>query len=107
MKCVLQLHRQHNVKIDKFVLDDDVATKAYLKHLYHALVSAGRMEEKDWPKTASNKRKDDKGKLPLSHPNIIFLADINHRVRTFGKAFWKLKATGKRIRTAPESIASA
>ena len=32
----------------------------------------------------------------MSHPPITFLADINHRVRTFGNALWKLKAMGKR-----------
>ena len=96
MECVMKLHREHNVKVEKFILDDDATTKAYLKHSYRDLIDAGQMEEKDWPRTSSNRRKDDKGKLPLSHPEITFLANINHRVRTFGNALWRLKATGKR-----------
>jgi hypothetical protein len=45
------------------------------------------------PKTA---KRDDKGRLPRNHPVIVFLADLCHRVRTFGKYLWRLKNGGKK-----------
>jgi hypothetical protein len=45
------------------------------------------------PKTA---KRDDKGRLPRNHPVILFLADLCHRVRTFGKYLWCLKNGGKK-----------
>ena len=68
MKCLLELHHDHKVKIKIFVTDDDATTKAYMRHSYSELIEAGEMEAQDWPRTASSRKKDDKGKLPLTHP---------------------------------------
>jgi hypothetical protein len=97
MECVLKLHNEFNICVRKFVLDDDSTTRAYIKHSYQALIDAGRMNVADWPRSKDGKRKKtDSGRLPLTHTLIEFIADINHRVRTFGGYLWKLEKNGKK-----------
>ena len=97
MECVLQLHNKYDICVEQFVLDDDATTRAYLKHSYQELIDAGRMEPADWPRDKHKRKLDDKGKLPLSHSVIQFVADINHRVRTWGGYLWRLKKKGKKL----------
>jgi hypothetical protein len=73
--------------------------KAALSHSFadlDALLKAHPTTKKGVPKTA---KRDDKGRLPKNHPVITFLADLCHRVRTFGKYLWNLKQGGKRKST--------
>jgi hypothetical protein len=51
MECALKLHNNYNICIQKFVLDDDSTTRAYIKHSYQALIDAGQMDPADWPRT--------------------------------------------------------
>ena len=96
LNCILKLHNGHNIKIRKFVIDNDATTKAICKHSYRELIRAGRMERADWPRSASGiTEKKDQGKLPLTHPPILFVADLNHKVRSFGKALWNLASSGR------------
>jgi hypothetical protein len=51
------------------------------------------------PNTTDQPKKsirDDKGKLGRDHPAIKFLADLCHRVPSFGKFLWALLKTGKK-----------
>ena len=77
--CVLKLHNNYNIVVRRFVIDNDATTKAICKHSFKELIAAGRMKREEWPKSASRlTEKKDQGKLPLSHPPITFVADINH-----------------------------
>jgi hypothetical protein len=71
-------------------------TKAYLQHTF-ADLDANQLpcltNKKGVPKTY---KENDKGKLPMNHSPINFLADLCHRVRTFGKYLWALKKGGKK-----------
>ena len=62
-------------------MDDDTATKRLLRQKY-----IEQQEEANkkgmifvWP-IINDKADKDTGMLPLSHPNPVFLADINHRL---------------------------
>ena len=107
MECVLKLHTEHNICVCKFVLDDDSTTRAYLRHSFQESIDSGLMKLADWPRTADGKsKKKDNGKLPLTHSVIEFIADINHRVRTFGGHLWKLKKLGKKNETEQRRLSA-
>jgi hypothetical protein len=44
----------------------------------------------DWPRNKNGKKKEDRGELPALHPIIVFIADCNHQVRTYVKAYFLL-----------------
>jgi hypothetical protein len=81
---VIRLNNQ-SVFLRTYVTYDDSSTKAILRHLWQELIDAGKMTKDDWPRTAGGRKKKDNGQLPLSHPKIEFLADKNHRIRTYSK----------------------
>jgi hypothetical protein len=98
LECVNQVWTSDETRafIEVICIDDDASTKAYLSHSFadlDALLKAHPTTKKGVPKTA---KRDDKGRLPKNHPVITFLADLCHRVRTFGKYLWNLKQGGKR-----------
>jgi hypothetical protein len=98
LDCLLSVwtHSEICAFIDIVCIDDDATTKAYLTHRFEDLDALGLprpTNTKGEPKTA---KADNKGQLPRNHPIIIFLADLCHRVRTFGKYLWKLKGQGKK-----------
>jgi hypothetical protein len=66
------------------VLDDDASTRALLTHCLKEL--ADFVLGFEWPKDSAGKRiTKDVGKPPVDHPVIVFLADLMHRIRCFGK----------------------
>ncbi len=71
-------------------MDDDSSTKSILRHSWRDLVESGILDMLDWPRTLSGTKKKDTGQLPLLHPILDFLADTNHRVRTYAKYFFLL-----------------
>jgi hypothetical protein len=82
--------------IDVICIDDDASTRAYLSHCFadlDALLLPRPTTKAGVRKTA---KRDDKGRLPRNHPAITFLADLCHRVRTFGKYLWRLLNEGKK-----------
>ena len=93
--CVLDLWKDTKLVVDRFVIDDDATTKSYVRHSYKELVSDGRMDRKDWPRTEGGNEKKDTGRLPLDHPPVEFCADLNHRIRQFGGALWALARAKK------------
>jgi hypothetical protein len=98
LDCVKKVwsHEEILVFIEIICLDDDATTKAYLAHCFADLDLKGLprpTNKKGEPKTSS---RDNKGKLWTDHPVIAFLADLSHRVRTFGKYIYALKNVGKK-----------
>ncbi len=71
-------------------MDDDASTKTILKHAYQTLLDAGLFDMVDWPRSKNGKKKMDRGELPALHPIIAFIANCNHRVRTYSKAYFLL-----------------
>jgi hypothetical protein len=86
IRSVTRLFDTLGVYIRTYVMDDDSSTKAILRHSY----KARGLGKADWPRTPSGYKKQDTGQLPLAHPEIQFLADKNHRVRTFATHFFNL-----------------
>ncbi len=98
LECVSKVwtHREIKAFIDLICIDDDASTKAYLSHKFADLDAknlARPIDTKGQPKRA---KRDDKGRLVREHPPIQFLADLCHRVRTFGKYLYALKKVGKK-----------
>jgi hypothetical protein len=94
IRNVIRLNNQ-SVFLKTYVMDDDSSTKAILRHSWQELIDAGKMTKDDWPRTPAGRKKKDNGQLPLSHPKIEFLADKNHRVRTYAKYFFDLSQKRK------------
>jgi hypothetical protein len=82
--------------IDVICIDDDATTKAYLTHCFADLDEMMRPHPTTKAGVPKTSKRDDKGRLPKNHPVIKFLADLCHRVRTFGKYLWRLKNGGKK-----------
>jgi hypothetical protein len=90
LRNVLHLFNSLDVYVREYVMDDDASTKTILKHAYKTLVDAGLFDMGDWPRNKNGKKKEDRGELPVLHPTIAFIADCNHRVRTYAKAYFLL-----------------
>jgi hypothetical protein len=93
LECVNRVWSQSEMRafIEIICIDDDASTRAYLSHSFadlYELLLPRPTTKGGVPKTA---KRDDKGRLPRNHPVIVFLADLCHRVRTFGKHLWRLK----------------
>jgi hypothetical protein len=75
---------QVQVYVKEMVLDDDASTRALLTHCLKEL--ADFVLGFEWPKDSAGKRiTKDVGKPPVDHPVIVFLVDLMHRIRCFGK----------------------
>jgi hypothetical protein len=83
--------------INIICINDNASTKvSYLSHSFAKLddlLMLRPTRKAGVPKTA---KRDDKGGLAKNHPPITFLADLCHRVRTFGKYLRALKKGGKK-----------
>jgi hypothetical protein len=97
LRNVRLLYEAHDVFIETFVMDDDSSTKSILRHSWSELIHRGVLDKLDWPKTPSNRKKDDHGRLPFLHPILDFLADQNHRVQTYASYFFKLSKLSRKI----------
>jgi hypothetical protein len=98
MDCLNKVwtHAQVRAFIACICIDDDATTKAHLQHSFEDLAEKGLPRpttKKGKPKTGE---KNNKGRLPKDHPVLDFLADLSHRVRTYGKYLWVLKNQGKK-----------
>jgi hypothetical protein len=58
----------------------------------------------EWPVDANGKKCQNKdiGQLPFDHPIIIFLADLTHRIRCFGKYILVWQIPSKKYLLAPQ-----
>jgi hypothetical protein len=79
-------HELVQAYVKEMVIDDDASTRALLSHCLSEL--AEFVAGYQWPVDSNGKKvpkAKDIGKLPFDHPIIIFLADLMHRIRCFGK----------------------
>jgi hypothetical protein len=90
LRNVMGLFGTNNVYVREYVMDDDASTKTILKHSYKTLIDAGLFDMSDWPRYKDGKKKEDRGELTALHPSIAFIADCNHRVRSYAKAYFLL-----------------
>jgi hypothetical protein len=84
--------------VNEMVLDDDASTRALLSHSLREL--AQKCSDFVWPVDANGKKvpkTKDVGKLPFNHPIILFLADLTHRIRCFGKYTFGLANSPQKI----------
>jgi hypothetical protein len=87
-KIISRICEHGDCFVSEYVGDDDSSTKKVIRHSYADLLREGKLDE--WPRyegaeTKKGPKKPDTGLLPISHPEIIFLADRNHRIRQIAK----------------------
>jgi hypothetical protein len=86
--------------VQNMVLDDDASTRALLSHSLREL--AENISNFEWPVDEKGKKvpkTKDIGRLPIDHPHIIFLADLIHRIRCFGKYIFGLANSPQKTST--------
>jgi hypothetical protein len=80
--------------VSEYVGDDNSSTKKVMQHSYADMLHVGKMDE--WPQYASKDekkkgaKKPDNGLLPITHSEITWLADKNHRIRQVAKKIFGL-----------------
>jgi hypothetical protein len=79
-----------SVFVATYVMDDASLTKSILKYWLLAKIENGNMLDDDWPLTEAGVRMRDTGLLPINQPEINFLGDKNHQVRTYAQYYFKL-----------------
>jgi hypothetical protein len=77
------------------VMDDDSSTENILKWNYVDAFDAKLIDM--IPTTPAGNKKVDNGKLPLTHPPILRLADHNHRNRCMAGKFYNLARAAKKV----------
>jgi hypothetical protein len=92
-KIITRICERGDCFVEEFVGDDDSSTKKVMRHSYADLLREGKLSE--WPRYegAQGKigpKKPDTGLLPISHPEISWLANRNHRIRQIAKKFFFL-----------------
>jgi hypothetical protein len=85
--------------VGEFVGDDNSCTKKVMRHSYADLLREGKLN--DWPRYEgaegkTGPKKAGTGLLPISHPEITWLADRNRRIRQIAKQFFFLCRKKKR-----------
>jgi hypothetical protein len=88
LEMVKEIFDNENIQafVSEMVLDDDASTRALLSHCLSELLQ--KVKDYEWPLDSNGKKipkTKDVGKLPFDHPIILFLADLTHRIRCFGK----------------------
>jgi hypothetical protein len=87
-KIITRICEHGDCFVSEYVGDDDSSTKKVMKHSYANLSQDGKLNE--WPRyegteTKKGPKKSDTGLLPISHPEITWLADRNHRIFQIAK----------------------
>jgi hypothetical protein len=82
-KIITRIGERGDCFVGEFVGDDDSSTKKIMRHSYADLWREGKLI--DWPRYEgaqgkTGQSKTDTGLLPISHPEITWLADRNHRI---------------------------
>jgi hypothetical protein len=97
LDCVNQIWSHDGIEafVRLICIDDDASTKAYLQHSFFDLDSKNMLRPKNKKGEPKTGKKNNKGKLGKDHLVIQFLADLSHRVRTFAKYLYALKALSK------------
>jgi hypothetical protein len=99
LKSCLHLHLNRNVVWEIMVMDDDSSTQNLLRWNFAEAIDKQMMTEV--PLTKGGNKREDKGQLPLSHPEITRLADHNHRNRCMAGKCYNLAYAKKAKVSAP------
>jgi hypothetical protein len=94
LKSCIHLHSTAQVVYEIIVMDDDSSTENILKWNFVEAFEADMIPS--IPKTPAGNKKVDNGKLPLTHPPILRLADHNHRNRCMAGKFYNLARAAKK-----------
>jgi hypothetical protein len=87
--------------VSEYVGEDGSSMKKVMQHSYADMLRVGKIVE--WPRYASKDekkkevKKPDNGLLPITHPEITWLADKNHRIRQVAKKIFGLCSKKKEI----------
>jgi hypothetical protein len=80
--------------VSEYIGYDNLSTKKVMQHSYADMLRDGNIVE--WPRYASKDekkkgaKKPDNGLLPITHPEITWLANKNHRIRQVAKKIFGL-----------------
>jgi hypothetical protein len=85
-----RMFETYEVFIEEYVSDDDSSCRKILTHSFWDLIFEGWLTEALWPRTKSGRKKPNSGLLPVDHPQIVFLVDKGHRVRSFARKHFAL-----------------
>jgi hypothetical protein len=77
------LQKEDKCYVARMVTDDNATVCKVLTHSFQELLDTGRATAEDWPRSANNRKKPDKGLLNVRHLKIKFYADKGHRVRGY------------------------
>jgi hypothetical protein len=94
LKSCIHLHSTAQVVYEIIVMDDDSSTENILKWNFVEAFEADMIPS--IPKTPAGNKKVDNGKLPLTHPPILRLANHNHRNRCMAGKFYNLARAAKK-----------
>ena len=99
VELLVMVHKQ-GTPVARLVGDDDSSFRANIRHSYKERMQSETdpFTAKDWPRNEKSKRKhDDKGKLPLTTPEVKeALADPSHRTKCFAKPLFLLAVKPKK-----------
>jgi hypothetical protein len=87
-EIVADIFENYDAYIHEYVGDDDSSTKKVLRHNWQQEMDKGIFP--DVPRDDDGKKLNDMGLLPITHPEIHWLADKGHRVRQFASKLFKL-----------------
>ncbi len=98
LECVNRVWSDSEISafIKIICINKDASTRAYLSHSFTGLDALLMPRPKTKAGVPKNAKRDDKGRRPRNNPPSVFLADLCHRGRTFGKYLWRLKTAGKK-----------
>jgi hypothetical protein len=91
------LYQNFKCYTKKLVSNDNASTKSVLRWSYR---QAEELLKVVWPRTGANNKKKDNRLLHILHKPIGFLADANHRVKTFAGPIFALGRLPKGVSEA-------
>ena len=93
LEMVKELSNTYCVVTEKIITDDDSSIKTKLKwNNADTMINKNLLEPPHWYDSKGRKSvRPDKGALPINMPEPTFVADPNHRKKTFGKELYKLE----------------
>jgi hypothetical protein len=91
LRNVLNIFDSLDVNVREYDMDNVALTKTTLKHAHKTFLDASLFNMVvDWPRNKDGRKKEDRGQLPALHPILAFIADHNHQVHTYAKAYFLL-----------------
>jgi hypothetical protein len=105
LRNVRKIWERGDSYVGTYVMDDDSTTRAVLSHPYKEMLHLGRITADQVPSRIKKSPKSDNGQLWLDHPEILPLADKNHRGKNFAKKIFQLAGAPAAVSTASNNDA--